>query len=881
MDERKHYTLCGGTFLVLLLETRKLRKRARQHLHNESDGLKDSELFEELIRVAMPSFYAPAGRSMSTYTSSYKACRLSANDSLPLDNDELISNFDREVKTNYRAALRRMCGFTERFLQAEELGGWLVRAIMETINYDDSITDELFYVDGPDQPFDKKNLVKASDVSLQPFLLGIWHFILTNRPDNKIGADTFAQWHSPKGKQSGGRKFSSDVGRNWNRGLHINLVSVDELSDEAADRSEDGRFDVPDDMDVLCTPGGIAPELKGEPPWILVPKDVLSEKQGEFTEYLSNVADKYSRMKTLLYNDAPRDFYDFFVCSNVSQKIQIRQNTFKTKIIADATANNLRSVSNFILLTGTGGLGKSMMMRHLLLDSVKHYDQSGELPVFVPLKNYDDSCSDLFTLVYTTFENLGGTDDEEIFSELLKSGNFLFFFDGMDEIRSDFKKKFEQDLDGFTDRYKKNMFVISSRPVGTFISLSRFTVLELCPFTKGQALELVDKLDFRPDVPEIKSKFREELDQRLFVTHRSFTENPLLLTIMLMTFEQFAEIPSKMHVFYREAYVALSQKHDASKGAYKRVLKTGLTADQFSDYLAEFCARTYRDEKFEFTEDDFDRYFSAMHACRKGSESPSASAFREDLVENMCLMFYEGGKYFFTHRSFQEYFCALYFSKQKDKTLKAIGDFFENKPSRNYTDETFGMLYDMIPEKIEEYVFEPFLTSLFKECGENDGYWTFLKKMYPVIYYESGETDSYAENEAQSFLYNSAVQIHFGKTYIDPDMLPHDERYAVNEWVYLDDEYKSNDYDRGTLIDIEEVPWAYKEEFGEPDVVGRSYELDIDEILENAESNQEIITVLDSDDFPLKAEFLNVRKYTAELADKHQPKGDDLFDLFE
>ena len=96
----------------------------------------------------------------------------------------------------------------------------------------------------------------------------------------------------------------------------------------------------------------------------------------------------------------------------------------------------------------------------------------------------------------------------------------------------------------------------------------------------------------------------------MFITHREFTENPLLLTIMLMTYEQFADIPSKMHVFYREAYVAMSQKHDASKGAFKRALKTGLTADQFADYMAEFCARTYRDEKYEFTDILFDKYFN-------------------------------------------------------------------------------------------------------------------------------------------------------------------------------------------------------------------------------------------------------------------------------
>ncbi|MBS6373828.1 MAG: hypothetical protein KH431_04360 [Erysipelotrichaceae bacterium] len=128
-------------------------------------------------------------------------------------------------------------------------------------------------------------------------------------------------------------------------------------------------------------------------------------------------------------------------------------------------------------------------------------------------------------------------------------------------------------------------------------------------------------------------------------------------------------------------------------------MKTGLTADQFADYFAEFCARSYRDEKFEFTDILSDKYFNTLHERSRGTTAVSASAFRDDLVENMCLMFYESGKYHFTHRSFQEYFCALYFSKQKDKILKPIGDFFEMKQTRA-TDKTFSMLYDMIPDKV-------------------------------------------------------------------------------------------------------------------------------------------------------------------------------------
>ncbi|MEG0835092.1 MAG: NACHT domain-containing protein, partial [Christensenellaceae bacterium] len=614
-------------------------------------------------------------------------------------------------------------------------------------------------------------------------------------------------------------------------------------------------------------------------PWILIPKGILPSS-GDYSEYLDNAYAKYNKMKTLLYSDTPREFYKFYVCNDISQKIFLKRYTYRTITIHDATAETLKDCSNFILISGTGGLGKSMMMRHLLLDAIDSYEESKQIPIFIPLKDYDDSYANLLDYVYEKFESLGGCDCVEDFTELLYEGSCLLLFDGLDEIKSDYRKKFEHDLDSFADKYSDNMFVISSRPTGSFVSLHRFTVLDLCPFTKEQAIKLIENLDFRTDEPNIKEKFKTELENTLFITHREFTQNPLLLTIMLMTYEQFAEIPSKMHIFYHEAYIALSQKHDASKGAFKRVLKTGLTANQFADYFAEFCARSYRDEKFEFTDILFDKYFNDLHEQSRGSLAVSASDFRDDLVENMCLMFYESGKYHFTHRSFQEYFCALYFSKQKDKTLQPIGDFFEKKQTRG-TDKTFSMLYDMIPEKIDEYIFEPFLKSLFEECDLKNGYWTFLETMYPVLYYEEGETDGFTFNDPQSFLYGFIIRKQLINAYLSNDDLSLDERFITNEWVYLDDLYQDPEIDTDRLIELNEVPSEYTREFGEPDVVGRNYEIEIETLLSDSQRYKDIIERLEHDDFPLMTEFKKAREYFNRLLDSHFVTSDDLFDLFQ
>lgn len=696
MANGEKYTLCGGTFLTLLLQARKQRTGARRNAMGERDGLSDSEVFAGLIKVLMPNFDTPAGRSFVTYTSDYKACRLSANDYLPFENRTLIDNFNQAMEEDYDTVLNRMCEFSSTFIDEDNLGKWLVKALMETIEGDDSITNEPFYVDSIGQRYSKKKLLEMREVELQPFLLGVWHFILAHRPDNSVGKRTVEKWLDQGGTARSKKKFVSTIGEGWKTDIKVAVV---EPRDPDKDEEEKDPYVVPSNMDALLLPGGIAPELTEEAPWMLVPKGILPSIR-DFSVYLENAYDKYSQMKTLLYSDAPRGFYDFYVCNDITQKIYEKRNSYRIHTIQNVTVESLRECSNFVLISGTGGLGKSMMMRHLLLDAVEKYDDSGRLPIFIPLKDYDDTYRNLLEYIYEKYESLGGKGNMNEFAELLEDGSCLLLFDGLDEIKSDYRKMFEQHLEKFGDRYKENMFVISSRPTGSFISFHRFTVLDLSPFNKEQALELIDKLDFRPDEPVIKARFREELDNSLYYSHKEFTQNPLLLTIMLMTYEQFAEIPSKMHIFYREAYVALSQKHDASKGAYKRILKTGMTADRFAEYFAEFCARSYRDEKFEFTDVQFEKYFNDLRERQKGPAGVTAADFRDDLVENMCLMFYESGKYHFTHRSFQEYFCALYFSKQKDKTLGAIGNFFENKRSRNYTDKTFNMLYDMIPEKI-------------------------------------------------------------------------------------------------------------------------------------------------------------------------------------
>jgi len=235
-------------------------------------------------------------------------------------------------------------------------------------------------------------------------------------------------------------------------------------------------------------------------------------------------------------------------------------------------------------------------------------------------------------------------------------------------------------------------------------------------------------------------------------------------------------------------------------------------------------------------------------------------------------MYLEGGKYYFTHRSFQEYFCALFFSKQKETLLARLGDFFENLQIRSRGDQTFKMLYDMIPDKVETNILIPFLQNLFDECDNRDGYWTFLDRTYPHIYYEKGEVDSYSDNSPQSFLFGFVMDI------IDPQFkyscedLPEDKALLVDQFGYIYEEEQVR-----TLIDISELhkyPWVEEE----PEIVGWAYDFDVERI-RAGRGHDDVLAMLDDDEFIFKSQYLAARRYLGTIREKQDTTDEFFLDL--
>lgn len=427
-----------------------------------------------------------------------------------------------------------------------------------------------------------------------------------------------------------------------------------------------------------------------------------------FQAYLTNSYEKYSKIKTIIYGIEPKKLYDFFEIPFLKKGSDIIKPT-TTKILTD--------LSKFLIIEGSGGIGKSTLMKHLFLSELKLKDY---IPIFIELKDFNEEGHlDLEKLLLKKLNQFHNTFQEEYLDYALQSGCFLFLLDGYDELYSENQKEFFKKLNDFCDKYPENHYILSSRPYSEseFIEFQRFTVLKAVSFTKEQAISLITKIEY-PD-EELKDKFIRDLESGLYDRHKSFASNPLLLNIMLSTYNDYAEIPQKLHLFYYQAFDTMLSKHDATK-SYRRKMLSDLSSDTFKECFAIFCFLTYQKAKTEFTFPEIDEIFKKFPPRIKNILN--IGDFIDDLGNALCVLYREGNRYKFTHRSFQEYFVAYFLNIQTDSKMRDYSFLLiESGKFSTSADSVFPMLEDMNTQRFNNNILIPLLNK-FEESksGEED-----------------------------------------------------------------------------------------------------------------------------------------------------------------
>lgn len=240
MTNMRQYRLCGGTFFTLLLQARKQRMGVREHYKGMSDGMADPMLLVGLAEITIPNYQIPTASMMPTIKSTasrYKSCQSGGGTYFPFVDTAIVASFDQRIKTQYTTGLSAMNEYVADFIDVQsgtKKDEYLVKALVEVIDADSTIPDtQLFYICEDGAAMTKADICKATSLCLQPFLLGVWHYIVIKVQDNKVGKDTYDAWCPAPA-----RNYAAALGENSSRELTLSYSTIQKNDADMEDECE-------------------------------------------------------------------------------------------------------------------------------------------------------------------------------------------------------------------------------------------------------------------------------------------------------------------------------------------------------------------------------------------------------------------------------------------------------------------------------------------------------------------------------------------------------------------------------------------------------------------------------------------------------------------
>lgn len=426
-----------------------------------------------------------------------------------------------------------------------------------------------------------------------------------------------------------------------------------------------------------------------------------------FSTYLQKRYEQLSLMKTLLYRNEPVRLNECYVRNSVT----FVDNDNYENIIEDYNFLKFILDKKRVIISGNAGLGKSILCKSIFLEMVSK--AVGIYPIFIELRDLNNHSNySLLEYVCLELSDVKNKINTTSLEGLIKSGNLLLIFDGFDELDFEIRSRYSREILDLSKKYENVNLLISSRPDESFKSWSQFYEVNINELDKKKAIELVSKLRYNEVV---KRQFIKKIDEELYNTHKSFIGNPLLLTMMLMTFQEFAEIPQKIYLFYEQAFQTLFLKHDSLKDLYIRKSRSGMDILGFKRVFSYFCIHTHLKKEISFSEEVANKILnSALNSL--GITTIKSADVLSDLMSNLCLLHRDGTNITFSHRSFQEYFSALYLKDlaHSNKLYSLIDKVVLSNRSSICT-----MLYEMNDELVEKMWVSPKIDIILSDINES------------------------------------------------------------------------------------------------------------------------------------------------------------------
>jgi hypothetical protein len=210
--------------------------------------------------------------------------------------------------------------------------------------------------------------------------------------------------------------------------------------------------------------------------------------------------------------------------------------------------------------------------------------------------------------------------------------------------------------------------IVTSRPESGLEVSPLFEVIKFSDLQNGEYKQVIKKLSS-------DSSFAENLIKQVEI-HKSKLEDllctPLLVTLLVMSYKSFQELPEQLSEFYDSIFQVLLQRHDGVKPGYKRLRRCSFNDNQYRSVFESLCYESKKDRKSIFAYDDISNFASA--ALLKNRLESDPEKYVEDIIKVTCLILREGKDYRFIHKSVQEYYSAAFVKHRSEPVAKKFYD---------------------------------------------------------------------------------------------------------------------------------------------------------------------------------------------------------------
>lgn len=466
-------------------------------------------------------------------------------------------------------------------------------------------------------------------------------------------------------------------------------------------------------------------------------KAYLSLNSNAFIAYYKRAYNNYSIINTLAFKERVKKLKDIYIPLTI-YPVDNKKEKKLTKI--EGYPKELLDKYGRILITDTAGMGKSTLMKRMFLDVI---DGQFGIPIFIELRRLNEN-NDILNEVAIQLGGLNDGFDKGILETLFVDGEFIFFFDGYDEISSSNKAFVTRNIQDFVAKASNNKYILTSRPEEELACFGEFQEFRIRELKKVESYDLLRKYDISGKTSRL---LISKLETGNYSMINEFLKNPLLVSLLFAAFDFKQTIPLKKHIFYRQVFDAYFDSHDLSKGdSYVHEKKSNLDLDDFDKVMRKIGYECLRKQKIEFEKDEL---LNIIDSAKSGFSNLkfASTSLLGDLLKAVPLFCQDGMYYKWVHKSLQEYFAAEFIYKDSKNNQDAILTALYKSKKIDLYINLLDLYFDIDPVGFQKNIVKPLLESYVE--------------YYEKFYFHSDVISSEAVNLRLTITYCNRVLVGF------------------------------------------------------------------------------------------------------------------------